>query len=82
MTACPKIPDRAPYEQSQVHERLDESTDDKLSVCTGAAPTITGTSTCFVLSEHSSPAAPAWKMPAYGGRVGVKFSQGGSRRGG
>ena len=82
MTACPKIPDRAPYEQSQVHERLEESTDDKLSVCTGAAPTITGTSTCFVLSEHSILAPPALRMPACGGRVGVKFSQRGSHRGG
>ena len=82
MTMCPKIPDRAPSERSQIHERLDESTDDMLNLCTAAAPTITGTSTCFALSEHSIPAAPALRMPAYGGRVGVKFSQGGSRRGG
>ena len=61
MAMCPRIPDRAPSERSQIHERLDESTDDMLNLCTAAAPTITGTSTCFALSplsEHSIPAAP------------------------
>ena len=59
MTMCPKIPDRAQSERSQIHERLDESTDDKLNLCTAAAPTITGTSTCSALSDHSITAAPA-----------------------
>ena len=68
------MPDRAPSEGSQVHERLEVSFDEKMNLCTAAAPIINGTSACFALSEHSITAAPALRMPACGGRVGVKFS--------
>ena len=82
MTTCPRLPDRTPSEGSQVHERLEVSFDEKMNLCTAAAPITNGNITCFALSEHSIPAAPALRMPACGGRVGVKVSQGGSRRGG
>ena len=63
-----------PSEPSQVHERFFESESRKVKICAAAAPIITSTSACFALSENSIPTAPALRMPACGGRVGVKFS--------
>ena len=63
MTTCPRLPDRASSEGSQVHERLEGSFDEKMNLCKAAAPIINGTSTCFALSEHS---IPVWWTPGSG----------------
>ena len=55
-------------------ERLFESESRKVNLCAAAAPIITCASACFALSGNSIPTAPALRMPACGGRVGVKFS--------
>ena len=72
--SCPKVLVRAPSDQSQVYERCDGSKTGKVNLCAAAAPTITGTSACFALSEHSIPAAPALRMSACGAMVGGQFS--------
>ena len=75
-----KVQVRAPSEQSQIHERLEESDSETVNLCAAAAFIVTGTSTCFASNDHSIPAAPALRMPASGGMVGVKFSQRGRGR--